>query len=280
MKKYRIAAIGFAHVHMESTLELFAECKDRVEFIAASDVKPRVPTLSKDKGTRIEQLNTAVTRHGFKKYDDYEKLLEENQIDIALVCSENAVHPQVMEKILRRGAHVVVEKPLAVNMEGAMRIARASRESGARVITNWPTAWYPAVRTAKKLADSGKIGKLFKFYFRNQDSQGPFSYGQNLSDAEKGLEWWYQAGMGGGAMLDYCCYGACMAPWFTGACGIPQSSLHWNFQTHPDIMKTFPLPGCSIWNRTERTDTVPPSGLLRVFRLFPEKPIFCRFRYH
>ncbi|MDR3248139.1 MAG: Gfo/Idh/MocA family oxidoreductase, partial [Treponema sp.] len=169
-KKYRIAAIGFAHSHIDTNLKNFAQCGDRVEFVAAADVKPRVPSLNRERGTRIDELREAVELYGFKKYDDYEKLLEENQIDIALVCCENVLHPVVMEKILRKGIHVVVEKPLAATMEGALRIARASRESGAKVITNWPTAWSPAVRAAKKIVESGEIGKLFKFTFRNSDS--------------------------------------------------------------------------------------------------------------
>ncbi|MCL4508148.1 MAG: hypothetical protein M1296_01325, partial [Chloroflexi bacterium] len=42
---------------------------------------------------------------------------------------------------------------------------------------------------------------------------------------EKGATWWYQAGTGGGALLDYCCYGACLSRWFIGvpaldACGL------------------------------------------------------------
>ena len=230
-KKYRVAAIGFAHVHMDSTLRLFAECQDRVDFIAAADIEPKIPSISMERGARNAQLKKAVESYGFKKYDDYEKLLDENQLDIALVCSENSLHPVVMEKILRKGIHVVVEKPLAMTMEGALRIARASRETGAKVITNWPSAWYPAVREAKKLVDSGKIGKLFKFYYRNQDSQGPFSYGQNLTDPEKGREWWYHAEMGGGAMMDYCCYGSCMAAWFIGHAPIAAYGLKANFNS-------------------------------------------------
>ena len=230
-KKYRIAAIGFAHVHMDSTLRLFAECKDKIEFVAAADIKPKVPSESNEGGTRYTQLNKAIEHYGFKKYDDYEKLLDENQYDIALVCAENVFHPEVMEKILRKGIHVVVEKPLAMTMEGALRIERASRETGAKVITNWPTAWYPAVRKAKELVDSGEIGKLFKFYYRNQDSLGPFSYGQNMTDIEKGREWWYQADTGGGAMLDYCCYGACMSCWFIGKAPEASYGLRANFNS-------------------------------------------------
>jgi len=230
-KKYRIAAIGFAHSHMASNIKSFAQCSDRVEFIAAADIKPKIPSVSAEKGTRIDGLKEAVKLYGFREYGDYEKLLEENKIDIALVCSENAFHPAVMEKILRKGIHVVVEKPLAASMEGALCIARASRESGAKVITNWPTAWSPGVRASKEMADSGAIGKLFKFTYRNSDSQGPMSYGQVMTDTEKGLEWWHQSDTGGGALLDYCCYGACMSSWFFGRQPVAAYGLKANFDS-------------------------------------------------
>jgi predicted dehydrogenase len=116
-------------------------------------------------------------------------------------------------------------------MQGALRMARASRESGAKIITNWPTVWSPAVRAAKKIVDSGAIGRLFKFSFRNGDSQGPLSYGQVITDTEKGLEWWHQSDTGGGSMLDYCCYGACMSCWYFGETPEAAYGLKANFDS-------------------------------------------------
>ena len=55
-KKYRIAAIGFAHSHMDGNLRSFAECKDRVEFVAAADIKPKTESKSFERGTRGAQL--------------------------------------------------------------------------------------------------------------------------------------------------------------------------------------------------------------------------------
>jgi predicted dehydrogenase len=230
-KKYRIAAIGFAHSHMESNLKDFASCGGRVEFVAAADVKPRIPSVSKERGTRIDGLREAAALYGFRKYEDYEQLLDENGIDIALVCAENAFHPVVSEKLLRKGIHVVLEKPMAASMPGALRMARAARTTGAKIITNWPTVWDPAVRAAKAIVDSGEIGRLFKFSFRNTDSQGPLSYGQVITDTEKGLEWWHQAGTGGGSMLDYCCYGACMSCWYTGETPTAAYGIKANFDS-------------------------------------------------
>ena len=230
-KLYRIAAIGFAHAHMRMNLEAFASCKDRVVFVAAADVKPRISSISEQRSTRIAGLHQAVNLYGFKKYDDYNRLLDENKIDIALVCSENAFHPQVSEILLQKGIHVVLEKPMAADMSGALRITHAKGKSNAHVYTNWPSAWNNTIRKAKKMTDEGVIGRLYKFTYRNGDSLGPFSYGQTLTDKEKSLEWWYQSDVGGGAMLDYCSYGACMSCWFINQHPIEAFGLKANYNS-------------------------------------------------
>ena len=216
MKEYRIAAIGFAHSHISGNIKDFATCGDHIKCVAAADIKPRVPSVSKEHGTRIAEFKDAVSKYGFKPYDDYLELLDNHEIDIAVVCCENAFHPYVTETLLRKGIHVVLEKPMAADMPGALRIARAVREMGnrAKVFTNWPSAWSAACRKAKALCDAKEIGRLFKFTHRNADSQGALSYGQAITDAEKGREWWHHADVGGGSMLDYCCSGACMSGWF------------------------------------------------------------------
>jgi len=230
-KQYRIAAIGFAHSHIESNIADFASCGDRVAMVAAADVAPKIAPESQEPGTRYAALQKAVKLYGFKEYCDYRKLLDENEIDIALVCAENAFHPEVSEVLLRKGIHVVVEKPMSADMPGALRMARAARETGARIVTNWPSAWSPATRKAKELVEQGTIGRLFKFTYRNSDSQGPLSYGQKITDREKGLEWWHQADTGGGALLDYCCYGAAMSCWFLNQAPIAAYGLKANFDS-------------------------------------------------
>lgn len=230
-KVYRIGAIGFAHSHIDSNLKAFSTLGDKVKFVACADIEPRVPSISEEPGTRKDEVKQAVKLYGMKRYDDYKKMLDENELDIVLVCSENAFHPYVCEEILRRGIHVVLEKPIAASMQGALRIARAAKEGGAKVFVNWPSTWYPAVRYAKKLCDEGKIGKIFKITYRNVDSQGALSYGQKITDGEKGREWWHQSDVGGGALLDYCCYGACLSHWFTGEKPVSAYGLKANFNS-------------------------------------------------
>jgi predicted dehydrogenase len=95
-----------------------------------------------------------------------------------------------------------------------------------RLAVNWPTTWRPALRKVEQLLQAGEIGDILRFNWRNRASLGPLAHGSvhpgatvvsaAVTDAEKGAEWWHQAEAGGGALLDYCCYGACLANWYLG----------------------------------------------------------------
>ncbi len=231
-KQFRIGIVGYAHSHIISNAKDFQQLGDQVTFVAAADIPPLVAPVNNSDGTRygiMRQLNQEL---GITKiYDDYIKMLDEEQLDIVLVCAENAFHGRVCEEILRRGIHVVMEKPMAVTMQDALRISRASKEGNATVVINWPSTWYPAIRMAHKLCMEGRIGKLFKFTYRNSDSLGPLSYGQQMTDFERGREWWYQSAAGGGALMDYCCYGACLSCWFFDQKPVTAYGLKANFNS-------------------------------------------------
>ncbi|NMA94410.1 MAG: Gfo/Idh/MocA family oxidoreductase [Clostridiales bacterium] len=218
MKKYRVGVIGFAHMHVRSLVADFHNLGEKIEWIACSDLEPLIPSKSDKLSTRDHNLKSVMERTGMTKvYNDYTKLLDESNLDIAIVCCENAFHGQVVSDILSRGINVVVEKPMATTMRDALLMVDAAKRSGAALAVNWPSTWFPAIRLAHKLTSEGAIGKIFKFIYRNNDSQGPFSHGESLTEEEMASQWWYHSKVGGGAFWDYCCYGSCLASWFIGS---------------------------------------------------------------
>ena len=218
MKKIRVAVIGFAHMHIQSLVKAFFQLGDKIEWVACCDIKPRIPSLSEKPSTRAYNLKAVTDLTGMTAiYDDYTRLLDNSPPDLAIVCCENAFHGRVVSDLLKRGIHVLVEKPMATSMAEALQMAAASKQGSAVLAVNWPTTWYPGIRLAQKLVAEGIVGDVFKFTYRNTDSQGPFSYGENLTDEEKSSQWWYHAASGGGAFWDYCCYGACLSSWFLGS---------------------------------------------------------------
>jgi predicted dehydrogenase len=221
-KRYRVGVIGFAHMHVNELVAQFIS-SGRADIVACADTAPRTPSLTTVEGSRRANMQRALQSPGSPRaYDDYDEMLRKEQLDIAIFCPENARHGEVAEALARRGIAMVTEKPMAARLDEALRMKAAAEKAGVALAVNWPITWQPAYRKLKQLLADGVIGDVWELKWRNGDSLGPLAHGSNhpgatvvglVSPAEKGSEWWHQAETGGGALLDYCCYGACLAAW-------------------------------------------------------------------
>lgn len=242
MVKHRVAVIGVAHMHVNELMRRFAELPN-VEMVAVADTVPEVPEINvTSRSTRGHTLAVARDELGIaKRYDDYRELLAKEQPEIVIACPENARHGEVTEASAAAGAHVVTEKPMAATLDEALRMVRACRRFDRQLMINWPSTWSGAVRRMKRELEGGAIGRLWQVHAR-YGSLGPLSYGSThpgvkgptamLTDEEKGATWWHRAGNGGGALLDYCCYGACLSRWFFGEPAQAAIAMTANLNSH------------------------------------------------
>jgi predicted dehydrogenase len=232
-RSYRLGVIGFAHMHVDHLLDQFARLPD-VEWVACADTVPAVPSRSTLPGTRGHSLKRAREVTGIPRvYDDYRDMLDREQFDAIVFCPENARHGEVAEAVASKGVHMVTEKPMAASLAEALRMVRAARAHDVALMVNWPITWSPAIRAMKALLEEGTIGDVWEIKWRNGASMGPLSYSDTQpTDAEKGAEWWHQEAAGGGALLDYCCYGACLSRWFLGEPAVAAMGIRANLASH------------------------------------------------
>jgi len=213
-KVWKVGVLGFAHMHVNGLISNFNDIPG-VQWVACADTKPSVKPVSDQSDTRLDNIKKA--REIIPKYyERYEEMLENEQFDIIIACPENAKHGEVAEKIAAKGIHMLFEKPMSSSYNDALRMKKAAVHHNVELAINWPSTWWAAVRKAQELTQGGAVGRPLKFFYRNSSSLGPFSYGQTLTPYEQSQEWWYRESEGGGAMLDYCCYGSCLSRWFMG----------------------------------------------------------------
>jgi len=118
-------------------------------------------------------------------------------------------HLAVVEACAPRGIHVMVEKPLAVNGEHARRMAALAREHDIELLTNCETTWYSTTHRVAELLRDGQLGELRKVVLHHGHG-GPREIGVN----EEFLAWLTDpAENGGGAVIDFGCYGANLLTW-------------------------------------------------------------------
>src|SRR5690606_35884577 len=110
-------------------------------------------------------------------HSDLADMLERVRPDAVAAFTSTFDHRDVIRACAARGVHVMVEKPLAVNMEHAREIAAAAKEGGIHVIVNYETTWYPANHAAYALVhEEAAIGELRRIVVRD-GHQGPREIG-------------------------------------------------------------------------------------------------------
>jgi predicted dehydrogenase len=69
---------------------------------------------------------------------------------------------QITLDALAAGKHVLLEKPIAVNLQDANRMLAAARQAGKTLFVGMTHRFYPELREAKKLLDEGAIGEIIE----------------------------------------------------------------------------------------------------------------------
>ncbi len=140
----------------------------------------------KESGARFEQ------EYDIRTYgEDYDTFLEE--VDGVYVASPNETHYAYAKEALRRGKHVLCEKPLAFTKAETMELYHLAAEKGVVLYEAIKTAYCPGFQQMMNVALSGKVGQIC-------DVEACFSRLANL-DARERTDARY-----GGAFLEFAAY--------------------------------------------------------------------------
>lgn len=142
-------------------------------------------------------------------YPTVEEMIARTQPEAVAAFGSIYEHLAVVEKCAPKGVHVMVEKPLAVNMDHAKKMQKLAEKHKIALITNYETTSYPTNEKAIEILNSGKIGAARKVIIRD-GHKGP----KRIGVPDEFLEWLIDPKMnGGGALTDFGCYGANLMTW-------------------------------------------------------------------
>jgi predicted dehydrogenase len=159
-----IIGIGFMGMtHFEAAKQVRG---GRVAAIATRSEKKRKGDWSDIQGNFGPRGSAQTDLSGVNTYSDYRDLLADPEIDLVHVCLPTERHESVSIEALRAGKHVLVEKPIAIELETAERMLEAAREAGKLLMVAQVLPFFPEFRWARECVQSGKYGKLLGASFR------------------------------------------------------------------------------------------------------------------
>src|SRR6266849_4752732 len=142
------AIVGFGFIAGKGHHPAYLARKD-VEIAAVADVSP----------ARLEAAR-AVSPNA-RLYSTWQELLEtETGLDFVDVCTPPDAHAEIALAALRRGAHVLCEKPLTTTTAQALQLAQAARAHRRVVFPAHNYKHAPVVKFALEVIRSGRLGKV------------------------------------------------------------------------------------------------------------------------
>ncbi|MBT0811618.1 Gfo/Idh/MocA family oxidoreductase [Litoribacter ruber] len=189
----RLSVAGLAHGHSHW---IFNDLGNEARLVGIFEPDEALKNQFKDQYDLEEELF----------FNSLEELLEKTDAEGVLAFGPIADHIEVVKAAAPLGIHVMVEKPLALNIEEARKMADLANKHGIHLLTNYETSWYPSTRESIKLLrdQQEELGQIRKAVFHH-GHQGP----KEIGVGEEFLAWLTDpTKSGGGALMDFGCYGA------------------------------------------------------------------------
>ncbi|MEO0793868.1 MAG: Gfo/Idh/MocA family oxidoreductase [Verrucomicrobiota bacterium] len=112
-------------------------------------------------GVTPGNLEQAKADFNCETYTNYQAMLQEQDLDLAIVTTRNHQHCSMAIDALNSGAHVLVTKPIGINQIEVERIYDAAEKAGRKVFPYLPARWGSDFRRIQEIVNSGEIGKVF-----------------------------------------------------------------------------------------------------------------------
>ena len=110
-------------------------------------------------------------RYHVPGYASHVGLLEQTRPDIVTIAVPTALHLEVAREAIRRGIHVLIEKPIAETAEEGQELIDLARAHGVVLAVGHIERHNPAIRALKALIDAGQVGPIFEM---RAERVGPF----------------------------------------------------------------------------------------------------------
>lgn len=144
---------------------------------------------------------------GIRVYDDVKAVADDPEIDLVSLCTPDDTHEAYAVMLLEAGKHLLLEKPVALSLPSADRIADAARRNGRRIAVGYEMRINPAVQKVRALVEGGAVGEVRAFSL--QQYRKPFR-------RDKWQKWIQERERSGGLIVEETCHWFDLARFLTG----------------------------------------------------------------
>lgn len=143
--------------------------------------------------TNLQKAKQLAPKYSCRVTTQWQRIIEDSDVDAVIISTTNNMLTPIASAAIKRGKHVLIEKPGGRNLKDFQSIIQAYQKKPVVVMIGYNHRYHPAISCAKKIVDSGEYGPLLFM-------RGRYGHGGRLG-YEK--EWRFNPKIaGGGELLD------------------------------------------------------------------------------
>jgi len=196
----RLAVVGLDHDHVWSLLKDIAG-EPSAELVAIAETDAALVSKAQ------KEVPASV-----KFYADYVEMLDQAKPEAVIVATASDRHLEILRQCAKRHIHYSTEKPMATSAADAREMERLAREANIKLMVNYWNAWVAPSHDLFDRVRAGEVGPIQKIIVQ-YGHRGP----KEIGVSQQFASWLYDpVKNGGGAIMDFGCYGAELSLWLKG----------------------------------------------------------------
>jgi len=178
-----------------------------------------------------------ISKLGIRTYTDYREMIKDNELDAVIISLPNYLHKDCCLLASEKGCDILVEKPMARNLEEARQITDHVKRNGVNIMVGMCHRFIPGCKELKKTIEMETLGKI-------QFASGLFFTGPFSSGGRRVPEWVFDPEKnGGGVLLDAGCHLIDLFIWLFGeirsATGYVESNFGLGYDDYAEVSMRF-----------------------------------------
>lgn len=145
-RRIKAAIIGVGLIASKKHIPAFLRQRGKVDLVALCDLNLEIAQKT---GRRF---------HIPRAYCDPRAMLSSEKLDLVDICTPPGTHAGLAVEAMKKGCHVLIEKPMGLTVSDCDKIVDASREYGVKVCVAHSDLFYRPFMKARELIAAGKIG--------------------------------------------------------------------------------------------------------------------------
>ena len=178
-----------------------AAVNNNMEIVAVCDIVP-------------EKMEAILKKHGLvddksiKRYTDYKKMIEENELELVSIATESGKHASIALDVIDACINVIIEKPMAMNIADAEEIIKRAAEKNVKVSACHQNRFNVAIQEVRKAIEGERFGKLSHASINVRWNRNKGYYDQ--------APWRGTWEEDGGCLMNQCIHGIDLLRWMMG----------------------------------------------------------------